>query len=150
MKTFARNKKATFDYTLLDKFEAGLELLGSEVKSIRCGRCNLKDSFVRIVKGEAFLFNSHISYMPTTNPHYKHEENRARKLLLHKKEINKIEGKVSIDGMSIIALSMYANKRNKIKVQIAVAKGKKLYDKREDIKRKDINRSLQREFAKKF
>ena len=150
MKTYARCKKATFDYAILEKFEAGLELKGSEVKSIRCGRCNLKDSFVRIMKGEAFLFNSHISYLPTTNPHYKFEENRVRKLLLNRKEIDKIEGKVSKDGMSIVALSLYANKKNRLKLQIAVAKGKKLYDKREDIKQRDLNKELQREFKNRF
>ena len=144
MKVYARNKKASYSFNLFEKFEAGLELLGSEVKAIRDGRANLKDSYVRIIKNEAFLLGSHISYLNTTNPYYKHEEDRVRKLLLHRREINKLIAKTSKDGMSIVCLSLYSNHKNKLKVQIAVAKGKKLYDKREDIKKRDMKRDIDR------
>ena len=136
----ARNKKAYHDYEILEKFEAGLELKGSEVKALRAGRVNLKDGFVKIVKGEAFLFNVHVSYFSTTNPHFKPDEKRTRKLLLHKKQIRKLEQSVAQDGLSIVPLSIYFNHKNIAKVQIALAKGKKLHDKRESLKKKQADR----------
>jgi len=136
----ARNKKAYHDYEILEKFEAGLELKGSEVKALRAGRVNLKDGFVKIVKGEAFLFNVHVSYFSTTNPHFKPDERRTRKLLLHKKQIKKLEQSVAQDGLSIVPLSIYFNHKNIAKVQIALAKGKKLHDKRESLKKKQADR----------
>ncbi len=136
----ARNKKAYHDYEILEKFEAGLSLKGSEVKALRAGRVNLKDSFVKLVKNEAFLFNAHISYFSTTNPHYKPDERRSRKLLLHRKEIDKLIGKVAVDGLSIVPLAIYFNKKNIAKVQIALAKGKKLHDKRETLKKRQADR----------
>ncbi len=139
-KTVARNKKAFHDYEILEKFEVGIELKGSEVKAIRAGRVQLKESFVKIVKGEAFLFNAHISHFETTNPHFKPDERRPRKLLLHKKEILKLQEKVQRDGLAIVALSIYFNKRNFAKVSIALAKGKKLHDKRETLKRKQAEK----------
>ncbi|MCH9812546.1 MAG: SsrA-binding protein SmpB [Epsilonproteobacteria bacterium] len=139
-KTVARNKKAFHDYEILEKFESGISLVGSEVKAIREGRVNLKDSFVKIIKGEAFLFNAHVSYFSTTNPHYKPDERRTRKLLLHKKEIIKLEMKVAQDGLSIVPISIYFNHKNIAKVQIALAKGKKLHDKRESLKKKQAER----------
>lgn len=139
-KTVARNKKAYHDYEILEKFEAGIALEGSEVKAIREGRVNLKDSFVKIVKGEAFLFNAHVSYFATTNPHFKPDERRTRKLLLHKKEITKLEIKAAQDGLSIVPLSIFFNHKNIAKVQIALAKGKKLHDKRESLKKKQADR----------
>ena len=135
-KTVARNKKAFHDYEILDKYEAGLVLEGSEVKALREGRVNLKDSYVRVIKGEPFLLNAHISYLDHTNPHFKPDERRARKLLLHRKEIDKLIGKTSQDGLSIVPLSIYFNHKNLSKVQIALAKGKKLHDKREALKAK--------------
>jgi len=138
--TVARNKKAYHDYEILEKFEAGLELKGSEVKALRAGRVNLKDGFVKIVKDEAFLFNVHVSYFDTTNPHFKPEERRTRKLLLHKKEIRKLQERVKQDGLSIVPLSIYFNHKNFAKVQIALAKGKKLHDKREALKKKQASR----------
>ncbi len=135
-KTVARNKKAFHDYEILDKYEAGIELKGSEVKALRDGRVNLKDSYVRIIKNEAFLLNAHISYLDHTNPHFKPDERRARKLLLHRKEIDKLIGKSSQDGLSIVPLSIYFNHKNLAKTQIALAKGKKLHDKREALKTK--------------
>ncbi len=139
-KIIAKNKKALFDYEILEKYEAGIVLEGSEVKAIRKGRVNLKDSFVRIIKGEPFLLNAHISYLDTTNPYFKPDERRARKLLLHKKEIDKLLGKVTKEGLTIVPLSIYLNHKNLVKVEIALARGKKLHDKRETIKRREADR----------
>jgi len=143
-KTVARNKKAFHDYEILDKFEAGIVLEGSEVKALREGRVNLKDSYVRIIKGEPFLLNAHIAFLDHTNPHFKPDSRRARKLLLHKKEIDKLIGKTSKDGLTIVPLSIYFNHKNLAKVQIALAKGKKLHDKRETLKAKDAKREAER------
>ena len=142
MKIIATNKKALYDFFILEKYEAGIALEGSEVKSIRAGRVNLKDSFIKIIKGEAFLFQAHISVLETTNCHYKPDEKRPRKLLLHKKEIDKLFGKSQVGGMSIVALKLYFNKRNKVKLEIALAKGKNLHDKRETLKEKIQNREI--------
>jgi SsrA-binding protein len=138
--TIARNKKALFDFEILENYEAGLELKGSEVKAIRLGRVNLKDSFVKIIKGEMFLIGAHISHMDTANPFFKPDERRDRKLLMHRKQIDKLFGKVMKEGLTIVALSLYVNDKNRIKVQIALAKGKKEHDKRETIKRKEADR----------
>lgn len=135
-----RNKKANHDFFILDKYEAGIVLEGSEVKAARQGRVNLKDSFVRIIKNEVFLLNAHISHLSTTHTTFRPDERRARKLLLNKKEIEKIHTKVTKEGVTTVALKLYFNKRNIIKVQIATAKGKKLHDKREDLKRKTMQR----------
>ena len=143
-KTVARNKKAFHDYEILDKFEAGLVLKGSEVKALRAGRVNLKDSYVRIIKGEPFLLNAHISHLDHTNPYFKPDERQPRKLLLHKKEVDKLIGKTSKDGLAIVPLSIYFNHKNLAKIQIALAKGKKLHDKREALKAKDAKRETQR------
>ena len=142
--TIARNKKAFFDYEIIEKFEAGIELMGSEVKAIRDKRVNIKDSYVRLIKNEAFLVNSHIGVLNTTHAYYGHEENRVRKLLLHRKEINKLQQKVDQDGMTIVALSMFFNHKNLVKVQIALAKGKQLHDKRQSLKEKSQKRDVAR------
>ncbi|EQB39686.1 single-stranded DNA-binding protein [Sulfurimonas hongkongensis] len=142
--TIAKNKKAYFDYFLEEKFEAGLVLSGSEVKGIRANRVNLKDSFIRFVKGEAYLFNAHIGRLETTHHYYTHEERGNRKLLLHKKEIEKMRKAVERDGYTIVPLQLYFNARNIVKIQIAIAKGKQLHDKREDLKQKDMKRDVQR------
>ena len=139
MKVVATNKKANFDYFILSKLEAGIVLSGSEVKSIRLGRVNIKDNFIRIIKGEAFLFNMHISYLNTINNYFKLDETRPRKLLLHKREINKMLSSVSQKGLSIIALSLYFNDKNILKISIALVRGKKLYDKRESMKKKTLD-----------
>lgn len=136
----AKNKKAFFDYEILEKLEAGISLFGSEVKALRQGRVNLKDSFVKIMKAEAFLFGMHISYLDTTNPHYKPNERRERKLLLHRKQIDKLFGQVSLQGLSIVPLKIYFNHKNKAKVEIALVKGKNLHDKRESIKKKILDK----------
>ncbi len=142
--TIARNKKAFFDFEITDKFEAGIELMGSEVKAIREKRINIKDSYVRIIKGEAFLLESHISVLNTTHAYYGHEETRPRKLLLHKKELTKLKQRVDQDGMSILALSVYFNSKNLVKVQIGLGKGKKLHDKRQSLKEKSQKRDIER------
>ncbi len=142
MKIIATNKKATFDFFVLEKFEAGIELKGSEVKAIRAGRVNLKDSFVKIIQGEAFLFQAHIETLATTNLHYKPDEKRPRRLLLHRKEIDKLFGKSQVSGMSIVALKLYFNSRNRAKLEIALAKGKNLHDKRESLKEKIQKREI--------
>ncbi|WP_277641467.1 SsrA-binding protein SmpB [Wolinella succinogenes] len=141
-KVIANNKKALFDFHILERLEAGIALSGSEVKAIRAGRVNLKDSFVKIIKGEAFLLNAHISYLETTNPHYKPDERRPRKLLLHRKQIDKLTGSVSTEGMTLVALSIYFNERNRAKVEIALAKGKNLHDKRETLKKRILDREV--------
>jgi SsrA-binding protein len=138
--TVAKNRKAFHDYEILERFEAGLSLKGSEVKALRAGRVNLKDSFVKIIKNEAFLLNAHISYFETTHSFYKPDERRDRKLLLHRKEIDKLIGKVAQDGLSIVPISIYFNHKNLAKVQIALAKGKKLHDKRETLKKRQADR----------
>ena len=142
--TVARNKKAYHDYEILEKFEAGIVLKGSEIKAIRAGRVNLKDSFIRIVRGEAFLFNAHIGLLSTTHHYYRHEERGERKLLLHKKQIAKLQSAVEKEGLTIVPLSLYFNRKNLVKVQIAIAKGKKLHDKRASLKEKDMKRDIER------
>jgi SsrA-binding protein len=142
--TVARNKKAYYDYEILDKYEAGVVLLGSEVKAIREARVNLKDSYVRIIKGEPFLLNAHITYSDTTNPYFKPEERRARKLLLKKKEIDRLHAKASQKSLAIVPLSIYFSSKNFIKVSIALARGKSEYDKRDTIRKKDAKRESQR------
>ena len=142
--TIAKNKKAYHDYFIEEKFEAGLVLMGSEVKGIRAHRVNLKDSFIRFVKGEAYLFNAHIGRLETTHHYYTHEERGSRKLLLHKKELAKMKKAVEKDGFTIVALQLYFNARNLVKIQIAIAKGKQLHDKRQDLKQKDMKRDIAR------
>lgn len=139
-KTLARNKKALHDFEILEDIEAGIELKGSEVKSIRMGRVNLKDSYVRVIKNQMYLIGVHVTHASTANPHFKPDEKRDRRLLLHRKEIDKFHGKVMRDGLTIVALSMYLNAKNKVKVKIALAKGKALHDKRETLKRKEADR----------
>ncbi len=142
--TIAKNKKAYHDYFIEDKFEAGLVLSGSEVKGIRAHRVNLKDSFIRFVKGEAYLFNAHIGRLETTHHFYGHEERGARKLLLHKKELLKLQKAVERDGYTVVPLQLYFNNRNIAKLQIALAKGKHLHDKRHDLKERDQKRDIAR------
>ena len=142
--TIAKNKKAYHDYFIEEKFEAGIVLSGSEVKGLRAHRVNLKDSFVRLVRGEAFLFNAHIGRLETTHHYYGHEERGTRKLLLHKKQLQKMEKAVTRDGYTIVPLQLYFNDRNIAKVQIGIAKGKLLHDKRNDLKEKAQKRDIAR------
>ena len=140
MSTIANNKKAFFDYEIIEKFEAGIVLKGSEVKAIRASRVNLKDGFIKIIKEEMWLFNVHISHLETAYVAYKPNERRERKLLMHKKQIRKIHSEVMQQGITIVPLSIYINYRNKIKVQVGLAKGKNVADKRETIKKREADR----------
>lgn len=137
-----KNKKAFFEFHIFEKFEAGLVLTGTEIKSVRKNAVNLKDSFVRVDNGEVFLYNCHISPFEHGN-RYNHEPERTRKLLLTKKEIVKIDSKVKRDGYTVVPLEMYIQK-GFAKIEIALAKGKKLHDKREDIAKKDQKREMDR------
>ncbi|HLQ39426.1 MAG TPA: SsrA-binding protein SmpB [Tetragenococcus sp.] len=141
-KLVAQNKKARHDYTILETYEAGLALTGTEIKSIRSGRINLKDGFVRFTNGEAYLFNVHISPYDQGNL-FNHDPLRSRKLLLHRRQIDKLYGQAKNKGMSVIPLKVYI-KNGYAKVLIGLAKGKKEYDKRETLKRKDQERQIQR------
>jgi SsrA-binding protein len=142
--TIAKNKKAYFDYFLQEKFEAGLVLKGSEVKGIRAKRVNLKDSFIRMVNGEAFLFNAHIGRLDTTHHYYTHEERGSRKLLLHRQQLHKMKKSIEKDGYTVVPLQLYFNNKNLVKIQVAIAKGKQLHDKRQDLKAKDMKRDIAR------
>ena len=138
-----KNRKAFHDFTILETLEAGIMLEGSEVKAIREGRINLKDSFVRIIKGEVFILNMHISHLSTTHTTYRPDERKDRKLLLHAKQIAKLYAKVTKDGITLIVTKLYFNDKNMIKVEVATAQGKKLHDKREDLKAKTMQRETQ-------
>ena len=138
-----KNKKVFHDYIILDTYEAGIILEGSEVKAVREGRVNLKDSHVRIIKNEIFVLNMHITHLSTAHTTYRPDERRERKLLLHRKEIEKLFIKVSKDGMTLVPIKMYFNSKNMLKIQIATAQGKKLHDKREDLKQKTMKRETE-------
>lgn len=138
------NRKARFDYTILEEIEAGMVLKGTEVKSIKDGKANIKDSYAIIKNGEVYLLNMHISEYKEGNI-FNHEETRTRKLLLHKKEILKLRDKVDLQGLTLIPLKVYF-KKNKAKVLLGLAKGKKTYDKRESIKERDIKRNLEKNY----
>ena len=142
IKTIANNKKAYHDYFILEKYEAGIELAGTEVKSLRQGRCNLKDSWCSIVKGELFVNGMHISPYDHGNIWSK-DPMRVRKLLMHKREINKLFGTLQQQGLSLIPLSAYF-KGSLVKLELGLCKGKKLYDKREDAARKSAKRDIDR------
>jgi SsrA-binding protein len=137
-KLIASNKKAYHEYFILDKLEAGIALLGTEVKSAREGRVNLKDSYAMVRDGEAFLLNCHISPYSHGNRE-NHEPTRTRKLLLHQKEIRKLIGKTQEKGLTVVPLRVYF-KRGRMKVELGIARGKKLYDKRETERHKDLER----------
>lgn len=144
LKIVAQNRKAQHDYFFEEIYEAGLQLVGTEVKSLRMGRCSLKESFIHIENGEAFIYNMHISPYEKGNIFNK-DPLRTRKLLLHKAELRKLIGSVKMDGYTIIPIRLYF-KGNYAKMEIALAKGKKLYDKRQDIMKKDIRREAERSF----
>ncbi len=138
------NRKARFDYAVLEEIEAGIVLSGTEIKSIRSNSVDLKDSFVVIKQGEAYVLNLYIAPYSHGNQ-FNHDERRTRKLLLHKKEIRKLREKLVMDGVTLVPLRMYFQ-RNYVKLSIGVCKGKKLYDKREAIKKRDIERENRRNF----
>lgn len=143
-----QNRKAKFDYEILETYEAGIVLSGTEVKSIRLGKANLKDSYCIIKNGEIFILNMHISSYDYGNI-FNHNETRTRKLLLNKKEILKLKNSLELNNLTIIPLKLYF-KKNKIKLLIGLAKGKHNYDKRETIKKRDQERELKKEFKYKF
>lgn len=136
------NKKAKFDYFIEEEYEAGIELTGTEVKSIRDGKCNIKDSYGIVKNGEVFLLNMYIAQYKEGNI-FNHSETRSRKLLLHKKEIKKISDQVTLNSLTLIPLKGYF-KDNKFKILLGVCRGKKNYDKRETIKQRDINREVKK------
>jgi SsrA-binding protein len=142
-KIIADNRKARYLYEILETYEAGLELQGSEVKSIRQGKANLQDGYALLRNGEAVLLNVHISPYEKTAAYFNHDPRRTRKLLLHKQEIRKLIGKVEQQGLTLIPLKMYM-KRGLVKITIALAKGKKVHDKRESIKKRDDQREMAR------
>ena len=148
IKLISQNKKAYHDYFILETFQCGIALTGTEVKSVRAGRCNLKDSYVMIENGEAILTGMHISPYEQGNI-FNHDPMEDRKLLLHKYEINKLQGAVTKDGLTIVPLKVYF-KGSLVKVDIGIAKGKKLYDKRQDIAKKDQKREAERDFRQSF
>ena len=144
MKLVANNKKAYHDYFVDEKIEAGLVLHGTEVKSLRMGKCSIKESFIRIENGEMFVYGMHISPYEKGNIFNK-DPLRTKKLLLHKSEINKLTGKIKEKGFTIVPLQVYF-KDGKAKMEIGLCRGKKLYDKRQDIAKKDMKREAEKEF----
>ena len=143
-KLIANNKKAFHDYFIEEKYEAGISLAGTEVKSLRQGKCSIKESFIRIEKGEVFIYGMHISPYEKGNIFNK-DPLRVKKLLLHKYEINKMAGKIAEKGYTLVPLQVYF-RGSLVKVEIGLAKGKKLYDKRQDIAKKDQKREAEKEF----
>lgn len=144
VKLIANNKKAYHDYFIEDKYEAGISLAGTEVKSLRQGKCSIKESFIRIEKGEVFIYGMHISPYEKGNIFNK-DPLRVKKLLLHKYEINKMAGKIAEKGYTLVPLQVYF-RGSLVKVELGLAKGKKLYDKRQDIAKKDQKREAEKEF----
>ena len=144
VKLVANNKKAWHDYFIDDKIECGIELFGTEVKSIRMGHCSIKEALVRIDKGEVYVYGMHINPYEKGNIFNK-DPLRSRKLLLHRSEIDKLEGKIREKGITLVPLQVYF-KGSLVKVEIGLARGKKLYDKRADIAKKDQRRELEKEF----
>ena len=147
IKLIANNKKAYHDYFIEDKYEAGIALHGTEVKSLRTGKCSIKESFIKIENGEMFIYGMHISPYEKGNIFNK-DPLRVRKLLLHKYQTNKINGQLVMKGYTLVPLQVYFKGRL-VKLEIGLARGKKLYDKREDIAKKDMRRETEREFKVK-
>ncbi|HKK95690.1 MAG TPA: SsrA-binding protein SmpB [Anaerovoracaceae bacterium] len=146
-KIIVNNKKARHDYFIEDTFEAGLVLTGTEIKSIRNGKVSIKESYARIEKGELLIYGMHISPYEQGNI-FNVDPLRPRKLLLHKKEINKIMGQIKLNGLTLIPLNIYINENGIAKMELALARGKKLYDKRETLAKKDSDRKMERAMKK--
>lgn len=142
-KIVSDNRQARYLYEILDTYEAGIELVGTEVKSIRAGKVNLRDGYAFIKNGEAWLSNVHISPYKAGGTHFNHEPLRVRKLLLHRQEINKLIGQTEQKGLTLVPLKMYF-KKGRVKVAIGLGRGKKLYDKRETMKKRDDERAMAR------
>jgi SsrA-binding protein len=142
-KIVSDNRQARFQFEILETYEAGIELAGTEVKSIRAGKVNLRDGFARIRNGEVLLMNVHISPHQMTNQVFNHDPRRTRKLLMHRQEIRKLIGKVEQKGLTLVPLKMYL-KRGWVKVDLGLARGKKLHDKRDDLKQRQDKREMER------
>ena len=142
IKIIVQNRKARHDYEILDSYETGIVLLGTEVKSLRAGKANLKDSYARVERGEVFLHNMHISPYDAGN-RFNHEPERCRKLLLHRREIRRLVARGDRQGLTLVPLKMYF-KRGRVKVELALARGKKLYDKRQTIAAREVQRNIER------
>jgi SsrA-binding protein len=147
MKVIAKNKKAFFNYEIIENYEAGISLQGSEVKSIREGRISLKESYAEVKDGEVFLINCHISpYEPANR--FNHDPLRAKKLLLHKREIKRLTGKIKERGFTLIPTKVLISDRGKVKVEVSLARGKKEYQKRETIRERDRKREMRAELKR--
>lgn len=142
--TVADNRRARFDYALEDTFEAGIALTGTEVKSLRLGQCSIKEAYIAAKQGEIWTFNINIPEYQQAGPQQQHDPKRPRKLLLHKREVNKLMGATQKDGYTIIPTKLYFNSRGLAKLEIALGKGKKLHDKRETEKKKDWSKEKSR------
>lgn len=147
MRIIAENKKAVFNYEIIERLETGVCLLGSEVKSIREGRVSLKESWADIKNGEVFLLNCHISPYEAAN-RFNHEPMRPRKLLLHRQEIKRLTGKIKEKGLTLVPTKIYLNEKGKIKVELALARGKRAYEKKEAIKARDLEREVRAEIKR--
>ncbi|HEU4326859.1 MAG TPA: SsrA-binding protein SmpB [Roseiflexaceae bacterium] len=141
--TIADNRKARHDYFIEEQYEAGIVLTGSEIKSLRNGRINMRGGYARVVRGEVWLYDIHISTYEQSGTHFNHEPTRARKLLLHRREIGRITGLIERQGYTLVPLRIYLKGR-RAKVELGLARGKKLYDKREDIAKRDARREIDR------
>jgi SsrA-binding protein len=144
--TIALNRRARHDYTITDTFEAGLVLTGTEIKSVRARKVNLSDAYARVEKGEAWLLGAHIAPFEQGN-RYNHEPRRDRKLLLHRTEIDQLMGRAAAKGLTVVPLRLYINDRGRAKVELGLAKGKQLHDRRQDIADRQSKRDMERELA---
>ena len=145
-KTVALNRRARHDFTIDETFEAGIVLTGTEIKSLRAGKANLSDAYARIERGEAWLVGAHIAPFEGGN-RYNHEPKRVRKLLLHRSEIDELLGRTKAKGQTIVPLRLYINERGRAKVELGLARGKQLHDRRRDIAERDARRDVARELA---
>ena len=144
--TVALNRKARHNFTIIDTFEAGLVLTGTEIKSIRAGKANLSDAYARVEKGEAWLVGAHIAPFEQGN-RYNHEPKRDRKLLLHRAEIDQLKGRAAAKGLTIVPLRLYINDKGRAKIELGMARGKQLHDRRRDIADRESRRDVERELA---
>ena len=144
--TIALNRRARHEFTITDTFEAGLVLTGTEIKSVRAGKVNLSDAYARVEKGEAWLLGAHIAPFEQGN-RYNHEPRRDRKLLLHRVEIDQLMGRAAAKGLTVVPLALYINDRGRAKVELGLAKGKQLHDRRRDIADRQSRRDMERELA---
>ena len=147
-RTICENRKARHDYEVLETFEAGIALTGSEVKSLRLGRAQLRDSYARVQGGELFLYGAHIAPYQASSA-FGHDPDRPRKLLMHRREIDRLAGRVAEKGLTLVPLRLYFNDRGLVKVELALARGRKLYDRRQAKAEEEIRRRIQQEMAER-